>query len=79
MKRVLKPGGSFINTFSERCFPEKTIAVWLVANTDQKKALIRKYFEASGNWENIQVEDLTDQTVAADKAKPLVVVWARKR
>ncbi|MBN1145738.1 MAG: methyltransferase domain-containing protein [Anaerolineales bacterium] len=79
VNRILKPGGRFINAFSERCFPEKTIAIWLVMNTDQKKALVRKYFEASGNWGNIHTEDLASQAAAAGTARPLVAIWASKR
>lgn len=29
--RVLKPGGMFINSFSNRCFPTKAIAIWVSA------------------------------------------------
>lgn len=27
--RVLKPGGLFVNSFSNRCFPTKAIAIWV--------------------------------------------------
>ena len=50
VNRVLKPGGVFVVSFSNRCFPTKAIAAW-VANGDQAhQALVHSYFTASGNW-----------------------------
>jgi SAM-dependent methyltransferase len=51
--RVLKPGASFIVSFSNRCFPTKAVAVWLHGSDDEHQALVRDYFERSGGWDNV--------------------------
>ena len=46
--RVLKPGGLFVITFSNRCFPTKAIRGWLANDDMGRLAIVRAYFEASG-------------------------------
>lgn len=73
VNRVLKPGGVFVVSFSNRCFPTKAIAAW-VANGDQAhQALVHSYFTASGNW-------TTPQTAAHTPrhSDPLYALWAYK-
>ena len=36
LQRVLQPGGRFVCTFSNRCFPTKAIRGWLSLNDDQR-------------------------------------------
>ena len=46
--RVLRPGGRFVCTFSNRCFPTKAIRGWLVSSDEQRCAIVVQYFrEAS--------------------------------
>ncbi len=54
INRILKPGGLFFVSFTGDCFPEKAIAFWLETQSRQHLLLVRRYFEASGNWRNIK-------------------------
>ena len=44
--RVLKPGGVFIVSFSNRMFPDKAIAAWRDASDYAHVALVKSYFQA---------------------------------
>jgi SAM-dependent methyltransferase len=46
--RVLRPGGLFVCTFSNRCFPTKAIRGWLANDDRGRLAIVRAYFEQSG-------------------------------
>jgi SAM-dependent methyltransferase len=71
--RVLQPGGLFVVSFSNRCFPTKAIAVWMYGSDDQHRSLVRSYFERSGAFG--EVSDEAPQS----PDDPLFVVWARAR
>jgi SAM-dependent methyltransferase len=71
VNRVLKPGGVFIVTFSNRCFPTKAVAVWLGSSDRQHLALVTNYFEQAGNWHDIHTSANTPRG-----ADPLYAVWA---
>lgn len=47
--RVLRPGGRFICTFSNRCFPSKAIRGWLDLADRQRVDLVAIYFDLVGN------------------------------
>ncbi len=74
VRRVLRPGASFIVSFSNRCFPTKAVALWLNASDAQHGELVKLYFERAGGWEDIQIEDISPKPGRTD---PLFVVWAR--
>ena len=77
VNRVLRSSGVFIVTFSDRCFPRKTIAIWRAFNANQRKALVIKYFEVSKNWMEISTWDnLTEKSL--EPSDTLYAVWARK-
>jgi SAM-dependent methyltransferase len=46
--RVLRPGGLFVCSFSNRCFPSKAIKGWLANDDMGHLAIVRAYFEQSG-------------------------------
>jgi SAM-dependent methyltransferase len=46
--RVLKPGGRFIVTFSNRWFPPKAIRVWEMLHDYERTGLVLEYFLRSG-------------------------------
>jgi SAM-dependent methyltransferase len=46
--RVLKPGGAFVVTFSNRWFPPKTIQVWEQIHEFERVGLVLEYFLRSG-------------------------------
>jgi SAM-dependent methyltransferase len=43
--RVLRPGGPFVVTFSNRCFPTKAIRGWLSTDDEGHCAIVATYFE----------------------------------
>lgn len=68
--RVLSPGGVFIVSFSNRCFPSKAVQVWLNATDKQRMALVTRYFEDSGHWEGLHAD-----YVVSKRADPVYLVW----
>lgn len=48
VKRVLKPGGVFAITFSNRCFPTKAVAIWLGLPMGQHDRLVGLYLDRAG-------------------------------
>ncbi len=71
VRRVLKPGGVFVVTFSNRCFPTKAVAVWLATTDAQHVALVTQYFERSAGWAGIASHQTLPRT-----GDPLFAVWA---
>jgi len=55
--RVLRRGGPFIVTFSNRMFPTKAIALWQMASEQQRPEIVRSYFAQAGTFEKIEVID----------------------
>jgi SAM-dependent methyltransferase len=51
--RVVRPGGSAIVTFSNRCFPTKAVAIWQGLDDHGHLLLVSKYFESAG-WHGIE-------------------------
>jgi SAM-dependent methyltransferase len=71
--RVVRPGGPFVCTFSNRCFPTKAIRGWLYADDDLRCAIVRRYFELADGWgEPIAVR----RTPPTHRGDPLMAVWA---
>src|SRR3954453_18941438 len=46
--RVVRPGGRFVCTFSNRCFPTKAILGWLYSSDEERCAIVARYFELAG-------------------------------
>jgi SAM-dependent methyltransferase len=75
--RVLRPGGLFVVTFSDRCFPTKAIRGWLERDDAGRMALVRELFARAGAFAPARVESRID--VSADRgADPLYGVWAAR-
>lgn len=53
--RVLKPGGLYIVSFSNRMFPTKAVALWRSVSEPERVELVRQYFADSGAFEPAQV------------------------
>jgi len=49
--RVLRPGGVFVCTFSNRCFPTKAIRGWLSTNDEGRCAIVSAYFELTDGFD----------------------------
>jgi len=71
--RVLRPGGPFVCTFSNRCFPTKAIRGWLSTDDEQHGAIVAEYFRRAGGWDPPTVQR---RTPAGDRSDPLFAVWA---
>jgi SAM-dependent methyltransferase len=74
--RVLRPGGPFVCTFSNRCFPTKAIRGWLHASDAEHGEIVSEYFRQSGEWTAPIVQRRTPEGHIGD---PLWAVWAHRR
>ena len=71
VNRILNPGAPFLVSFSNRCFPQKAIALWLAMTNAQHIELVESYF--SGDWDEVQ-----NRNCLTEEADPLFVVWANR-
>lgn len=74
VRRVLRPGGLFIVSFSNRCFPTKATRLWTSTDDAQHIALVQLYFE-EGGWGNAEAFNLSPRPARSD---PLYVVVGTK-
>ncbi len=73
--RVLRPGGPFVVTFSNRCFLTKVIRGWLGTDDRGRCTIVAVYFDAAGRFREPVVQ-LRNAESAGD---PLYAVWAVRR
>jgi SAM-dependent methyltransferase len=73
--RVLRPGGVFVCTFSNRCFPTKAIRGWLYTSDEEHCAIVARYFALAGGWDDPHTER---RTPVGHRGDPLFAVWARR-
>jgi SAM-dependent methyltransferase len=52
--RVLRPGGRFVVTFSNRCFPTKAIRGWLATDDEGHLQIVNAYFVLSGAFGEVR-------------------------
>jgi hypothetical protein len=52
--RILKPGGLFMHTFSNRWFPPKVIKIWTELMEWERPGLVLEYFLRSGAYDQLQ-------------------------
>ncbi len=84
--RVLKPGGVFVNTFSNRWFPPKAIALWSELTDFERMGLVGEYFMESGRYGNLKTFSARGWPRPEDDryygenptSDPLYAVWAEK-
>ena len=74
--RVVRPGGPFVCTFSNRCFPTKAIRGWLYSSDAEHGDIVAEYFRQAGGWHEPAVER---RTPAGHFGDPLWAVWAYRR
>jgi SAM-dependent methyltransferase len=53
--RILKPGGLFLVTFSNRMFPEKAVKIWRQASEEERILLVEEFFNEAKLFENTNV------------------------
>ena len=71
--RVLRPGGVFVCTFSNRCFPTKAIRGWLSTGDGGRAGIVRRYFELTDGFE----EPSSERRPTNPFGDPLFAVSAR--
>ncbi len=73
--RVLRTGGVFVCTFSNRLFPTKAIRGWRVSDEATHCAIVASYFELAAGFAPATVAEVA----AAAGHDPLHAVWANRR
>ena len=73
--RVLRPGGRFVVTFSNRCFPTKVIRGWALADAAGCLEIVSRYFRLSRGFD-APTSEL--RTPLGSRGDPLWAVWARR-
>ena len=73
VRRVLKPGGPFVITFSNRCFPQKAVALWRATTDEQHVALVETYFAMAEGFTGT-----ASRVFAPAQGDPLFAVWAAR-
>ena len=76
VNRVLKSGGIFIVTFSNRMFPTKAVRIWRESTDRGRIDLVTSYFEAAGNYVDFQSGFVNPATSPPND--PLFAVVGRK-
>ncbi|MGH8977050.1 MAG: class I SAM-dependent methyltransferase [Acidimicrobiia bacterium] len=71
--RVVRPGGRFVTTFSNRLFPTKAIRGWLFAEGDAHQEIVSGYFAGAGGFAPAERRLCTPLDHRGD---PLYAVWA---
>jgi SAM-dependent methyltransferase len=73
--RVLRPGGRFVCTFSNRVFATKAILAWLYAGDDERCRIVAEYFARARVYRPAVV---ARRTPTAHHGDPLFAVWAER-
>ncbi len=73
VQRVLEPAAPFVVAFSNRCFPEKAVALWRATTDEQHAALVEIYFAAAGGF-----TDVVRRVFAPAEGDPLFALWASR-
>lgn len=84
--RVLRPGGIFAVTFSNRWFPPKTIRLWTRLHEFERMGLVTAYFNQSGRFTDLHTVSSrgwprpeTDKYYGQFfKSDPVYAVWGRR-
>jgi SAM-dependent methyltransferase len=71
--RVVRPGGRFVTTFSNRLFPTKAIRGWLLAGGDAHQRIVAEYFARARAFAPAEHRCCTPLDHRGD---PLYAVWA---
>jgi hypothetical protein len=86
VRRVLRPGGRFVVTFSNRWFPPKVVKVWQDVHEFERIGLVLEYFLLSGGFAGLETWSLrglprppgdkyADRLAHSD---PVYAVWGDK-
>jgi SAM-dependent methyltransferase len=86
VRRVLRPGGRFVVTFSDRWFPPKVIKVWQDVHEFERVGLVLEYFLRDGGFSNLQSWSMRGLPRPADdkyadrmaQSDPIYAVWGER-
>lgn len=73
--RVLRPGGRFVVTFSNRCFPTKAIRGWLGTDDEGHLQIVNAFFVLSEGFGEVR----GGRRTPPGPGDPLYAVWAARR
>ena len=73
--RLLRPGGRFVCTFSNRVFATKAVHAWLRATDEGRGEIVAEYFRQSGSFGPATIEC---RTPPGHRGDPLYAVWASR-
>jgi SAM-dependent methyltransferase len=84
--RVLRPGGFFIVTFSNRWFPTKSVKIWTELHEFERMGLVLEFFLRAGDFEDLQTYSIRGlPRPHHDRyfpdllfSDPVYAVWGRK-
>lgn len=84
--RILRPGGLFIITFSNRWFPEKVINIWKELHEFERIGLVMEYFWKSRMFKNLETYSIrglprpTNDKYFSElmDSDPIYAVWASR-
>lgn len=76
VNRILRPGGIFIVSFSNRMFPTKAVLIWRNSTDRGRVDLVGTYMEAAENFEDIQATFLNPEDSPPND--PMFAVVGRK-
>ena len=74
--RVLRPGGRFVCTFSNRLFPTKAVRAWLYSGDEDHCAIVAEYFRRS---QVFAPATAALRTPPLHRGDPLYAVWSTRR
>jgi SAM-dependent methyltransferase len=73
VRRVLRPAAPFVVAFSNRCFPEKAVALWRATTDEQHVTLVELYFAAADGF-----TEVARRAFVPAQGDPLFAVWAAR-
>ncbi len=76
VNRILKPGGQFIVTFSNRMFPTKAVSIWRQSDDRGHVELVAAYMDYAGNYEDLRAGLVNPET--SPPGDPLFLVVGKK-
>jgi len=84
--RILKDGGIFITTFSNRWFPPKAIRIWQNLHEFERLGLVIEYFKRSGMFIDLETYSVRglprpvydEHYTLFSLSDPIYAVWGRK-
>lgn len=75
IRRVLRPNGTLIVSYSNRLFPTKAVALWQKIGMADRGQLVSIYCREAGGFRDVEARDISPAPGASD---PLWVVTARR-